>query len=100
MAEPLLEQRAVEASEVGGFLQISERVEPGREAHPFADHRTGSVGADHEPEAGGAVVGAGGGVLQRPAAELRPHDGQHAIVETARLEVALEGEEGLSDLGE
>ena len=48
--------------------------------------------------AGGAVVGAVVGVLLGPAAELRPHEGQHATAEAAPLDVLLEGDERLGDL--
>ena len=84
---------AVERPEVGGRAQVAERVEAAGEARPLADHRARRRGVPiTNAAAGGAVVGAGGGVLLRAATELRPDERDHAVVEPACLEVALEGE--------
>ena len=88
-AEPLLDDRAVEAAEVRGGAQVVVGVELA-EARELADHLAADLGADHERGAAGAVVGAGV-VLLRAAAELRPDQGEHAVGEPARLEVGLEG---------
>jgi hypothetical protein len=46
------------------------------------------------------VIGAARGVLLRPAAELGPHERQHAVGDAARLEVGLEGAQPLRELRE
>ncbi len=79
VAEPLLQQRAVHAAEVAGRAQVVVGVEFGQ-AGELADHLALRFGADHEGAAGGAVVGAGGAVLLRPAAELAPHLDHHPVV--------------------
>ena len=50
--------------------------------------------ADQEADPGGAVVGPVRAVLLARAAELRPEVDEHPVGEAARLEVALEREEG------
>ena len=94
VAEPLLEQRAVDAAEVGGRacrLPSSSRpsVSPGNS--PTICPRR--VRADQEADAGGAVVGA----VEPFSLARRPNSDQtsdeHAVGEAARLEVALEGEQ-------
>ena len=94
-AEPLLEQRDVDAAEVGGRLEVAVGVEPVREAGELADHPAGRSRADQERGAGGAVVGAVRAVLLRAAAELRPDEREHAVGDAASLEIALEGEQRL-----
>ena len=95
-AEPLLEQRAVDAAEVGGVAQVVVVVER-REPRELADHLAARLRSDHEARAGRAVVGARA-VLVGPAAELAPHVHEHAVLEPARLEVALERAQAVADL--
>ena len=85
---------AVDAAEVGGRLEVAVGVEPAREARELADHLAGGARADQERDAGGAVVGAGRGVLAARGGRTptrRSVSTRSAIA--ARLEVALEGEQ-------
>src|SRR3954467_12733054 len=93
-AEPLLEQRAVDAAEVRGRLQVAVVVEAVREARELADHLAAGAGADQERRPGRPGGGAGAAVLLAAAPELRPDERQDAVGEPASLEVALEGEQG------
>ena len=70
--------------------QVAERVEPARRGPATRRSSCRRRAAHHERAAGRAVVGPRRGVLLRAAAELRPDQRQHAVVEPARLEVALE----------
>src|SRR5581483_8240052 len=92
-AEPLLEERRVDAAEVGGRGDVAVVVEALREPGELADHLRLRARPDQEADARRAVVGAGVAVLLRAPPELRPHVHEHAIGEAARLEVALEGEQ-------
>src|SRR5215211_9069770 len=93
VAEPLLEQRAVDLAEIGRRPQVAVAVEPVGEAGELADHRSAGPRADQEGRAGRAVVGAVAAVLLAAPAELRPDEGEHPVGEAARLEVALEREQ-------
>ena len=95
-AQPLLQQRAVDAAEVGGVPQVVVLVEH-RESGELADHLALRLRSDQEAGAGRAVVGAGS-VLLGPAAELAPHVHEHAVLDAARLEVALERAQAVPDL--
>ena len=92
-AEPLLEQRRVDAAEVGGRLDVAVAVEAVLQAGELADHLPLRARADQEADAGGAVVGACVAVLLGAPPELRPDVHEHAVGEAARLEVALEREQ-------
>ena len=92
-AEPLLEQRRIDAAEVGGRLHVAVLVEAVLQAGELADHLPVRARADQEADAGRAVVGARVAVLLGAPAELRPDVHEHAVGEAARLEVALEREQ-------
>src|SRR5207245_7704597 len=56
-AEPLLDQRRVDAAEVRRALHVAEVVEPaGADPRELADHATADARPDQEAYAGGAVV--------------------------------------------
>src|SRR5919197_1028660 len=74
-AEPLLEQRRVDAAEIGGGHEVAVAVEAGRpQARELADHPPPDPRPDQERSSAGAVVGPRGAVLIGPAAELRPDE--------------------------
>ena len=78
-AEPLLEQRAVDAAEVRRVAKVVVLVEHGQ-AGELADHLARHPRADQEARARRAVVRARA-VLLRPAAELAPDVDDHAVVD-------------------
>src|SRR5579872_5720705 len=56
--EPLRDQGAVDAAEVGGRNEVALTVEATLQAGVLADHSAAYARADEEADAGGAVVGA------------------------------------------
>ena len=71
-------------------LRLSSRSRLGQ-ARVVGEDPAARARALHPGDAAGAVVGAARLVALGPAAELRPHERQHAVGDAARLEVGLEG---------
>jgi hypothetical protein len=94
----LLQQARVDAPEVDRHLEVVIAVEPVEVGVVAVNARERAV-ALHPGQAAGAVVGAAV-VLLGPPAELRPHERERAVGDTARLEVGLERRQALADIGQ
>ena len=93
-SEPLLEQRGVDRTEVGGRADVAEPVEAAAgDAREAAELLAPTFDPIRNPSPAAPWSVPADAFSARPSAELRPDVREHAVRDAARLEVVLEREQ-------
>ena len=96
--EPLVEDGIIDATEIGGVLEVFFGVEV--EVGALTQNAAFDIATHHKEGGGGAVVGAGAAVFSGAASKFGEGHGEDLVVAFIRFEVALEGSHGICEVAE